>query len=65
LREGVSLEIGFDRFVLFVEEGHVWDEIADNVHMWKGINFGICVCVCVDARETGEGVYATDVHPNR
>lgn len=31
-RGGVVLEIGFDRFVLLVKEGEVWDEVLDDVH---------------------------------
>ena len=30
--------------------------------MWERIDFRVGVCVCVDSRETGEGIDATDVH---
>lgn len=57
------MEIWFDGFVLFVEEGEIRDEIADNVHVWQGIDFGFGIGVGVDASETGKGVCAADVHP--
>jgi hypothetical protein len=48
---------------LFVEEGEIWDEIADNVHVRQGIDFGFGVGIGVDARKTGECVCSADVHP--
>jgi hypothetical protein len=40
-RFGVALEIGLDGFILFVEVGEIWDEIFDNVGVWKGIDAGL------------------------
>jgi hypothetical protein len=40
-RFGVALEIGFDRFILFIEVGEVGDEVFDHVSVWKGIDAGL------------------------
>jgi hypothetical protein len=56
------LKIWFDGFILFVEESEIRDEIADNVHVWQGIDFGFGAGVCVDTREASKCVCSADVH---
>lgn len=40
-RFGVALEIGFDRFILFIEVGEIGDEVFDHIRVWKGIDAGL------------------------
>lgn len=37
---GFGLEPWFNGTVLFVEIGHVWNEVFDDVHVWQWINLG-------------------------
>lgn len=37
----VSLQVGFDGFVLLVEVGQVWDEVFDDVGVRKWVDAGL------------------------
>lgn len=46
---GVTLEVGFNGFVLFVELGQVGHEVFDDVGVGKGVDARFVGCVCRDA----------------
>lgn len=35
---GITLEVGLDRLVLFVEVGQIWNEILDNIGVRKRVD---------------------------
>ena len=41
----VTLEVGLDGFVLFVELCQVWHEVFDDVGVWQGVDAGLFACV--------------------
>ena len=46
---GAALQVWFDRFVLFVELGQVWDEVFDDVGVGERVDAGFVGCVRWDA----------------
>jgi hypothetical protein len=55
------LQPWFNGSVLFVEVGHIGDQVFNDIHVREGVNFG-GGSAGINVRQTGQGVGAVDIH---
>jgi len=50
------------RLVLLVEEGHIGNEVLDNIHVWKRIDLAIRAWITVNPAQASQRVLPINVH---